>query len=70
MDYQPLNNFVCLAGYAFAIVIYVIQKYLIEPYFNKLKALYPEKKYIWSRIADNFNIKYNHFMDSYLYFNR
>lgn len=50
MDYQPLNYFVGYCGIGFAVLIYIVQKYILEPYFFKLKMKYPHKTHLWLMI--------------------
>ena len=46
MDYQPLNLYILGLALGISFVIYVVQKLLLENFFNWLKNRFPENKWL------------------------
>ena len=46
LDYEPLNLYIMGLALGMSAIIYVNQKFVLEPVFSLIKAKYPDKKWI------------------------
>lgn len=46
MSYQPFNWYVFGLALGIGVLLYVVQKFILEPFFNWLKEKYPEKGWL------------------------
>lgn len=46
LNYQPYNWYIFGLALGIGVVLYVVQKFMLEPLFNWLKEKYPEKSWL------------------------